>query len=355
MKTTRVLVIDRVPHLVSAVRAILTSAPDFEFVGASANPQDVLPMSLETTPDLVLMSFQHPGIQELSAARAVSQMLPATRVIAWSDHEEPSIIAELIAAGAFGYLLKRTTPEELLEGLRWAANGQSVLSRRLNAGVLSELSELYRAAEQRAIDLHASYLSTVDAMAAALETKDDQTGNHARRVRDYAVLLAESFDPGILENEALVFGFLLHDVGKIGIPEHILMKPGPLSDSEWEVMRRHPNMGARILETIEFLQPHAVGVVLHHHERWDGGGYPAGLKREEIPLGARLFAVADAFDAMTSDRPYRSGMSVESAMAEILDNSGTQFDPEVVSCFLRSREEILGRLAEDISSPSIAS
>lgn len=355
MKTTRVLVIDRAPHLVSAVRAILTSAPDFEFVGGSPNPRDVLPMSLETTPDLVLMSFQHPGTEELSAARAVTAMLPATRVIAWSDHEEPSIIAELIAAGAFGYLLKRTTPEELLEGLRWAANGQSVLSRKLTAGVLSELSELYRSAEQRAIDLHTSYLSTVDALAAALETKDDQTGNHARRVRDYAVLLSEEFDSGILDSEALVFGFLLHDVGKIGIPEHILMKPGPLSEGEWEIMRRHPNMGARILGTVDFLQPHAIGVVLHHHERWDGGGYPAGLRGGDIPVGARLFAVADAFDAMTSDRPYRSGMPIEAAMTEILKYSGTQFDPEVVHCFLRSKDLILGRLAQDIPSSSIAS
>lgn len=350
MRTTRVLVIDPVPHLVSTMKTILSAASDFEFVGGSSHPRDVLPMALETNPDLVLMSFHAPGSEELSAMKALNAMLPATKVIAWSDHEEPAVIAELIAVGAFGYLLKRTTPEELLEGLRWAANGQSVLSRKLTAGVLSELSLLYRAAEQRALDLHTSYLSTVDALAAALETKDDQTGNHARRVRDYAIMLAETFDAAILQSEPLVFGFLLHDVGKIGIPEHILMKPGPLTEEEWEIMRRHPVMGARILGSIEFLQPHAIGVVMGHHERWDGNGYPNRLAGDDIPLGARLFAVADAFDAMTSDRPYRSAMPVDSAVAEIVRNSGSQFDPAIVDCFIQSKKSFLERWSEDVPS-----
>jgi HD-GYP domain-containing protein (c-di-GMP phosphodiesterase class II) len=136
------------------------------------------------------------------------------------------------------------------------------------------------------------------------------------------------------ERNVLLRGALLHDVGKIGVPDDILRKAGPLNSSEWATMRRHPSYGARIVEDIPYLESVAV-IIKHHHERWDGAGYPDGLRGDEIPCGARMFAVADAFDAMTADRPYRKALDAVSARAEVLLSSGTQFDPRVVEAFMR--------------------
>jgi response regulator RpfG family c-di-GMP phosphodiesterase len=345
----RVVVVDDTSEVRSVLKDILDATPEFEFAGSASTGKDGVDLVLATRPDLVLMDIEMPGHSGLDAARSIVDLAPLSKVIAWTNHEDPTSITEMIAAGAIGYLLKGASPDELVEHLKWAAEGQPVLSRSLTSAVLSELSRLYRASEQRAEELHTSYLSTVDSLAAALETKDDQTGNHARRVRDYAAILSESIDRRLLEREALVFGFLLHDVGKIGIPEQILMKPGPLDDEEWAVMRRHPEMGARILESIKFLQGDALEIVISHHERWDGRGYPAGMAKEEIPVGARIFAVVDAFDAMTTDRPYRKALSMGAAFDEIVRCSGEQFDPDVVDAFLDIRSEIMARMATDLS------
>lgn len=339
----RVFVVDDAPHLRAMVRTIVDATPGFEFAGEADDGREALMLVREAKPDLVLMDVEMPDVDGSTATRMICGQVPEARVIAWTSHEEPRLVTEMIAAGAYGYLLKGSSTNEFVNSLRWAARGQSVLSRDLTSAVLGELSRLYRDAEQRAQDLHDSYLNTVSSLATALETKDDQTGDHARRVRDYAVCIARSFDPSLLDREGLVFGFLLHDVGKIGIPERILTKPGPLDPGEWEVMRRHPTLGARILDNVTFLQRDATDIVLYHHERWDGGGYPHRLAGEEIPVGARLFSVADTFDAMTSDRPYRKRMPIEVAIKEIDRCSASQFDPVVVDAFKRADREIRRR------------
>jgi len=145
--------------------------------------------------------------------------------------------------------------------------------------------------------------------------------------------LAERVDPRLVERPEVAYGFFLHDIGKVGIPESVLCKPGPLTDDEWDIMRTHPGIGAQIVEPIRFLEG-AVEIVRTHHERWDGRGYPIGLRGEQIPLAARVFAIADSFDAMTSDRPYRAAMSFDEAFEEIRLGSGTQFDPDIVEVFL---------------------
>jgi ribonuclease P protein subunit RPR2 len=204
-----------------------------------------------------------------------------------------------------------------------------------------EFSALYeneraerRRAESALARLEASYATTVRALAAALELRDDATGRHAERVTALALELTRIVAPDLAAHRQLAYGFLLHDIGKIGIPDALLLKPGPLDPCELELMRTHPELGRRIVEGIPYLRGIASDVIGSHHERWDGAGYPDGLAGAEIPLAARIFAIADAFDAMTNDRPYRAASSVAEALDGIAAAAGSQFDPALVRAFL---------------------
>jgi putative nucleotidyltransferase with HDIG domain len=181
-----------------------------------------------------------------------------------------------------------------------------------------------------------AYDGTLRSLVAALDARDKETAGHSERVAELTMAIAAEMglEPGTEEWRYVSWAALLHDVGKIAIRDDVLCKPGPLTPEEWESMRQHPLAGHGILSSVDFLSP-ASEIVLSHHERFDGTGYPRGLAGEEIPLGARIFSIADSFDAMTSDRPYRAAMPPEEALAEILRNSGTQFDPACVRAFLR--------------------
>lgn len=181
-------------------------------------------------------------------------------------------------------------------------------------------------------DLEESYFATVQTLAFVVEAKDTHTRTHLNRARDYAVALAQRVAPELASDKVFQYGFLLHDIGKVGIPEHILRKPSPLTRDEWEVMQTHPILGGQMLAPIKFLQP-AIPIVECHHERWDGKGYPRGLRGEDIPLPARIFAVVDTFDAVTSERPYRAALSVEDAIGEITRAGGSQLDPRMAEEF----------------------
>jgi ribonuclease P protein subunit RPR2 len=182
---------------------------------------------------------------------------------------------------------------------------------------------------QRAKALATSYGVTVEALATAIEAKDLTTGGHIERVRRLGLLLAGEIVPREARDPQMAYGFLLHDIGKLAVPDAILRAPGRLTQEQWTLMRRHPDEGVKMLSHVPFLDK-ALDVVRYHHERWDGGGYPVGLRGEEIPLWARIFSVVDALDAMTAERPYRAARSYESALAEVRRHSGTQFDPAVV-------------------------
>ena len=172
-----------------------------------------------------------------------------------------------------------------------------------------------------------------EALAAALDAREHQTGLHSKRVACHTLILARRFSDDAARLRQVYWGSLLHDIGKIGIPDAILLKPGPLSAGEWQVMRRHPEIGYGILSSARGLDE-AAQIALTHEERFDGTGYPRGLAGEAIPLGSRLFAVIDALDALTSDRPYRNGISFDAAKTEIVSCSGRQFDPRAVEAFL---------------------
>jgi len=175
--------------------------------------------------------------------------------------------------------------------------------------------------------------ATLTALHGLIAARDAATGAHSERVRVYALALARAYGVAEAELRDIEHGVILHDIGKIGIPDSILLKPGPLSPDEWKVMRTHPEVGRRFVEHIPFLAG-AVPIVYCHHERWDGNGYPEGLTGEDIPLGARIFAVADALDAMTFDRPYSRAVSLEAAREEIGRCAGTHFDSAIVSAFM---------------------
>ncbi len=205
-----------------------------------------------------------------------------------------------------------------------------------------------REAEQRTRELRASYEATVRALADAVEARDAYTGKHAERVAAYGLELARAHGMASAEEPQIEFGFLLHDVGKVAISDAILHKPGRLTTSERDEMRRHPVIGEQIVCKIDFLAD-ARQVVRSHHERWDGGGYPDGLAGEQIPLPARVFAVADAFDALTSDRPYRAAASFDEARTVIGAGAGTHFDPDVVRTFEEIPDQRLECIRESLT------
>jgi len=200
-------------------------------------------------------------------------------------------------------------------------------------GVLYSAERVRRRELEHALEsAREMYLATMKSLAHVVEAKDPTTRGHLDRTAHYGLALAREVDPVLADRPEVAWGFFLHDIGKVGIPESILCKTAPLTELEWVVMRSHPNQGARIVEPIPFMGE-AVEIVRSHHERFDGTGYPRGLRGQDIPLAARIFAIADSFDAMTSDRPYRSAMTTEEAVAEILAGSGTQFDPICVEAF----------------------
>jgi putative nucleotidyltransferase with HDIG domain len=198
----------------------------------------------------------------------------------------------------------------------------------------ADLRETFKRERERRHELRRSYMATVRALCNAVEARDAYTGKHAERVAAYGMEIAKVLDAPFSEDPEVEFGFLLHDVGKVAVPDSILWKPEPLTPEERTLMERHSLVGWEILREIDFLDE-AKLVVRHHHERWDGAGYPDGLAGDVIPLSARVFAVADVLDALTTVRPYRPPSPLEEARAMIAESSGTQFDPEVVDAFMQ--------------------
>ena len=255
-------------------------------------------------------------------------------------------------AGADAFVRKPFSPLELLavaERLAGGLYGVPFRASRKRAGGPEEELLLYARDLRHLLELErgqrellqSAYMETVSALASALESKDTGTRAHSQRVQSYATALAKAVgEDAVVQDPSTPYGFLLHDVGKIGIPDGILQKPGPLSAAERRRMQTHTVLGEAMLSNVAFLKGEGLKIVRSHHERWDGRGYPDGLNAGEIPVGARIFAVADALDAMTSHRPYRRAMSWQSARTEILEQRKRQFDPEVVDAFVSAENEL---------------
>ena len=311
-------------------------------------------------PDVIVLDVGMPGEDGLAFCRELkaSAGTRGIRVVLLTGMDDVEDVAG--AAGADAFLLKPFRPLELLGVVeRLAASSVGAPLRRPSTGAgngrsdeeqlvlyardLRHLVELERA--QRGL-LESAYKETVSALASALGTKDTGTRLHSQRVQRYALELTRAIDPQLASDPSLEYGFLLHDIGKIGVPDQILLKPSELTEPEWRVMRAHTVLGAQMIGGVAFLQDAGVQVVRSHHERWDGAGYPDGLAGEEIPLGARIFAVADAIDAITNNRPYRTARSWRQCHREIVAEAGKQFDPMVVDAF-RDREHVLHEIRRE--------
>jgi response regulator RpfG family c-di-GMP phosphodiesterase len=308
-------------------------------------------------PDVLVLDVRMPGMDGLEFCRQL-RAEPANDglgVVLLTGSEGGSE-EEAQAAGADTLLRKPFSPLELLAAVeRLAGKGYGVPFRSvrtddpqeqllLYARDLRHLLELEQA--QRALVQNA-YLETVTALANALESKDTGTGAHSQRVQQYALELARAVDPTLLEDPSTEYGFLLHDVGKIAIPDQVLLKPSALTPAEERLMRTHTVVGEQVLSGIAFLDGEGLRVVRSHHERWDGEGYPDRTAGTDTPPAARVFAVADALDAITSDRPYRRARSWDEAGRQLVQQSGRQFDPDVVRAFSDS-EPRLRRVFEEL-------
>jgi ribonuclease P protein subunit RPR2 len=348
----RILIVDDDAGLRLLLRTTL-AADEFDVQEASS-AEEASDVARFWQPTLIVLDVGLPGASGLAFARELKSkhLFGAPTVILLTGADTSAREAE--DAGADALLRKPFSPLELVSLIdRLHLGGAEPIIERepidaeqavVYARDLSRLLQIERA--QRRL-LQQAYRQTVTALADALEAKDPATGMHALRVQRYALELTEAFDPSLLDDPSLEYGFLLHDIGKIAIPDPILNKPGPLSQNELQIVHRHPLIGAEMLRDVALLSGEGLSVVRSHHERWDGRGYPDGLTEEEIPRGARIFALADALDAMTSERPYRSAFTWDEAVDEILAQDGSQFDPRVVSAFAL-REPKLRRIRYEL-------
>ena len=301
----------------------------------AANGKVGLELFADDRPPLVVTDVNMPvmdGLAFLKRARAID---PDTAVLMLTGAGDVPTAVESLKVGAYDFILKPVNMDELLIAAERALERRQLLLERREHHALLErrIAEATHALAATVRELQDTYRHTLEALGSAIDTRDLGTHAHSRRVRGYSLAIARAHGVPDGDLRHIEHGVLLHDIGKIGIPDGILLKPGPLTADEWKIMRTHPDIGRQLLEKIPFLRE-AVPIVYHHHERWDGTGYPLGLAGAAIPLGARIFAVADAFDAMTFDRPYSRAISFEDARSEILRSAGSHFDPAVVSNFL---------------------
>jgi response regulator RpfG family c-di-GMP phosphodiesterase len=350
-RALRILLVDDDP----ALRTLLKTTFEVADVAVvEAEDAQAARLKIEKSrPDVIVLDVNMPGTTGLELC-AELKAAPATRdipIVLLTGADEGNV-ATAKKAGADSFVRKPFSPLELLsvaERLAGGMFGVPFHAGKKRAGGTGEELLLYARDLRHMLEvergqrelLQSAYLETVSALASALESKDTGTRAHSHRVQSYASALASSLGPASLaRDQSTPYGFLLHDVGKIGIPDGILQKPGPLSPAERRKMQTHTVLGEAMLSGVVFLKGEGLKIVRSHHERWDGRGYPDGLVRDEIPLGARIFAVADALDAMTSHRPYRRAMSWSAARTEILQQSKRQFDPDVVDSFVALEPEL---------------
>ena len=346
-RTPRILVVDDEPHVRSMIAATLErQGYDVQIAGGGHEASEMLDRNAF---DLVLTDIvmqDGGGIALLERMHAQQPNLPVVMVTAIHDI---GVAIDSMRRGAYDYLLKPFEREHLLSTVLRALEHRQALEESQNyqqnlEQVVRARTEMLRQAME---DLEHSYDVTLEALGDALDLKDSETEGHSKRVTAYTIALARAMGISPAEIKTIARGAFLHDIGKMAIPDEILRKPGKLTAGEQELMREHCTRGYQMLRKIHFLSK-AAEIVFTHQEHYDGSGYPSGLRGREIPVGSRIFAVADTLDAITSDRPYRRARSFDAAREEILRCSGTQFDPGVVEVFLKLPNELWHELRSEI-------
>ncbi len=304
------------------------------------------------TPDLVLSDMIMPemdGIQLLDWLRGYDPEIPVIMVTAIHDI---STALQAIRRGAYDYILKPFEKDQLFHAVGRAWQHRQLVTENKNYQINLQMEVDKKTAELTAALelLTQSYDDTLEALGSALDLKDAETEGHSQRVTAYTISIAKAVPVPIQYLEVLARAAFLHDIGKMAIPDKILRKPGPLDDGEKQIMRTHCEIGYNMLTRIPFLRE-AAEIVLAHQEFFDGTGYPRGLRGEQIPMGARIFSIADALDAMLSDRPYRNALPMSHAREEIRRCAGSQFDPRIVDVFLSIPEKHWIELRENLGSP----
>jgi len=350
LEPEKILVVDD-EEAIREVVSTLLSAQGYQCT-TSSNGRLALEAFRKGSYDLVLSDIVMPemdGLKLLGELRLEDPDVPVIMVTAMHDI---AIALEAIRAGAYDYILKPFEKDQLHLSVRRALEHRALILE--NRTYQSDLEHLVAERTQQLSvalqELEQSYDYTLEALGGALDAKDAETEGHCQRVTAFTITIAKSMNVDKSMLRHIARGAFLHDIGKMGIPDSILRKPGPLTTEEREIMRRHCEIGYSVLERIPFLKE-AAEIVLSHQECYDGSGYPRGLKGEQIPLGARIFAVADTLDAMISDRPYRKALPISAAREEIKRFSGRQFDPRVVEIFLSQPDRVWLALHQNTGDP----
>ena len=352
MADERILVVDDEDALRDMMCASLTGA-GFECQPVVSGAEALAELRSDGGYSLLLSDMIMEGMDGLTLLTQVRQMQPDLPFVMLTTVPYVSTAVAAIRNGAYDYLLKPFEREELLAIVRRALEVRRLKLEnqayqiQMESLVAARTETLHHSLE----NLERSYDITLEALGDALDLKDPETQGHSRRVTAFTIVIARAM--GLPQDQVRIIarGAFLHDIGKLAIPDAILSKPGPLTAEEQAIMQQHAMLGYRMLRRIPFLHD-AAQIVYSHQERFDGSGYPRGLKAEQIPLGARIFAIADTFDAMTSDRPYRAAQSISSGRREVERCAGQQFDPDIVEVFLSISEQIWKELRSEIEVQS---
>jgi len=338
MYNHRIFVVDDEPMNLVLIEQILGEQQYTNLVMIN-DPREVLEKYREQRPDLILLDINMPhldGYQVLEQINALKdELMPPVVVLTAQNSRE--LLLKALSLGARDFITKPFDLNELLLRVR------NLLDVHLAHQLMYEQkSTLETMVQQRTEELHSTRLQVVQRLGMAAEYRDEETGNHILRMSHICALLAEAVGWDEAQCDLILNASPMHDIGKIGIPDAILLKPGKLEPDEWEIMKSHATIGAKLLSGDESeLFRMSQEIALSHHEKWDGSGYPSGLKGEEIPLSGRIAALADVFDALTSERPYKKAWSIEAALELIQENSGKHFDPNLVEVFEPNLPQIL--------------
>jgi putative nucleotidyltransferase with HDIG domain len=344
LASERILIVDDEPYVRTLMAAMLEKS-NYTAVLASNGLEAIDHLEHDPPYDLILSDIVMNGLDGIGLLERIRELQPDTPMVMVTAIHDVAVALSAMRKGAYDYLLKPFEKEQLLVTVRRALDyrrlvQQNSVYRHNLEQLVSARTEMLR---QAMADLERSYDITLEALGDALDLKDAETEGHSRRVTAYTIALARHCGVELAQTRVIARGAFLHDIGKMAIPDAILLKPGKLTAEEMATMREHCARGYQILRKIPFLEE-AAEIVYSHQEFFDGNGYPRGLKGEEIPLGARIFSVADTLDAITSDRPYRKASSHVAARKEIERCAGTQFDPAVIEVFL----ELPDTLWEDL-------